>query len=86
MAKVEFEYILYPVLQNYYFKEPFSLAIFTLLRQEQPKMSSNTIQNQQGGANESALHTGNDSFNFDMWAREVKRQMIASIKKRDYKD
>ncbi|NJO79482.1 MAG: hypothetical protein HC827_13850 [Cyanobacteria bacterium RM1_2_2] len=29
------------------------------------------------------LRSGEQSFNFDMWAVEVRRQMIASLKKRE---
>jgi hypothetical protein len=47
-------------------------------------MNSNSRQNQQNNSLEPTSSAQDDTFNFDQWAREVKRQMLASLKKRDY--
>ncbi|MBD2461059.1 hypothetical protein H6G89_08395 [Oscillatoria sp. FACHB-1407] len=49
-------------------------------------MQTNSRQSQQNTSSDNTTPINNDNFNFDMWAKEVKRQMIASLKKRDYED
>lgn len=41
----------------------------------------NQEQNKAVGA--SAASSNSDSFDFDLWASEVRRQMVASLQKRD---
>ncbi|HEY9619426.1 MAG TPA: hypothetical protein V6C78_03610 [Crinalium sp.] len=49
-------------------------------------MNPNRIQNYQTTSKESNQSGDGESFNFDLWAREVKRQMIASLRKREQQD
>jgi hypothetical protein len=44
------------------------------------------IHNQYESNSAVNLRADSENFNFDIWAREVKRRMMASIKKRDYKE
>jgi len=49
-------------------------------------MNATIDRNQQTNTLDSTSPLGTEEFNFDLWARAVKRQMLASIKKREYKD
>jgi hypothetical protein len=44
-------------------------------------MTTKTGFRQLGKSVESSLIAGSESFNFDLWASQVKRQMIASLQK-----
>ena len=45
-------------------------------------MDTKTGNRQQGKPVEGSIIAGTEAFNFDLWASEVKRQMIASLQKR----
>ncbi|MBD1806143.1 hypothetical protein H6F98_11860 [Microcoleus sp. FACHB-SPT15] len=44
-------------------------------------MTTKTGKSQVGKSVESSLIAGTESFNFDLWASQVKRQMITSLQK-----
>lgn len=45
-------------------------------------MDTKTGNRQQGKPAEGSIIAGTEAFNFELWASEVKRQMIASLQKR----